>query len=344
MNSRGSFKNPNKPSLISGRMISRSFKAMLVGAFAFGVAEFWSQIWNIDLGLYYKDTEANRAIITNCKDLRQGTFKPTFYLPNATLQIIYGAQIDPVPYVPFNREQVKLPDHGEIALDWGPIHKSYEGVDEKKMRILIITHGLTGGSECNYIRHAVLNASRYGFRPVVYHNRGVNSELTTSKYHNHGEIDDIKYIIEHIQKINPEAAIYGMGISMGANMMSNYCGETEENCILKGFVSISNPYDLYECSKHIAKWRKKIYNYSMTQGFIKNLKKNIEKLQLNKNIDIEKALKCKTTREFDEYITRRLHGFDELDEYYKTLGCLNKVSNIAIPSLFIHSLDDPICE
>jgi len=239
---------------------------------------------------------------------------------------------------------VKLPDGGQIALDWGPIHKSYEGKDGNKMRILVITHGLTGGSETNYIRHAVLNASRYGFRPVVYHNRGINSELITNKYHNHGDIDDIKHILEYLAIKNPEAGIYGMGISMGANLITNYAGEMKGDSVLKGFVSISNPYDLYECSKTIAKTTRMLYNYTMTAGFVRNFQKNIEHLKLNSHIDIQAALKCKRTKDYDEFVTRRLFGFVSVDDYYKAIGCLNKVRNITIPALFIHSLDDPICE
>ena len=249
-----------------------------------------------------------------------------------------------MPYVPFDRENVKLPDGGQIALDWGPVHKSYEGKDMNKMRILVITHGLTGGSETNYIRHAVLNASRYGFRPVVYHNRGINSELLTNKYHNHGDIDDIQHILKYLAKNYPEAVIYGMGISMGANLITNYAGEMKTASVLKGFVSISNPYDLYECSKNIEKRSRTLYNYTMTAGFVRNLKKNIEHLKLNSHIDIQAALKSKKTRDYDEYVTRRLFGFGTVEDYYKSIGCLNRVRNITIPALFIHSLDDPICE
>ena len=84
------------------------------------------------------------------------------------MQIIYGAKFDPTPYVPFEREYLKLADQGQIGLgnrkkyfsifsdsiwiDWGPIHKIFEKDDPETMRILVITHGLTGGSETNYIR------------------------------------------------------------------------------------------------------------------------------------------------------------------------------------------------
>lgn len=89
------------------------------------------------------------------------------------MQIIYGAKFDPAPYVPFEREYFKLADQGQIGLgnikimtkkikmhkfydfiliDWGPIHKIFEKDDPETMRILVILHGLTGGSETNYMR------------------------------------------------------------------------------------------------------------------------------------------------------------------------------------------------
>lgn len=338
------YKRVLPPSVRTSRFLSKINKLIALGAITVGFLEFWSQFWKADFNLYYKDTKDNQEIINNCPNIKKKVYKPTFYLPTAGLQIIYGAKFDPVPYVPLERESVRLPDSGEIALDWGPIHKIHESKDPQKMRILVIAHGLTGGSETNYIRHAVLNASRFGFRPVVYHNRGINSPLTSEKYHNHGEIEDIEYILDYIQKKNPEAKIYGLGISMGANLLSNYAGEKRNESVLKGLVSIANPYDLYECSIHISKWSNMVYNYHMTLGFIKNLKNNIEQLQLNKHIDIPAALKCTNTKDFDELITRRLFGFHDVDDYYRAIGCLPKISNITIPALFIHSLDDPICE
>ena len=41
------------------------------------------------------------------------------------------------------------------------------------MNIVVITHGVTGGSETNYIRQAVLKAMKNGYRVVVFNNRGV---------------------------------------------------------------------------------------------------------------------------------------------------------------------------
>lgn len=77
---------------------------------------------------------------------------------------IYGAKIDPVPYLKYNRTYVDMKDGGNMTLDWAPIHNKFEETDD--MRILLIVHGLTGGSESNYMKHAALNGYRFGFRTV----------------------------------------------------------------------------------------------------------------------------------------------------------------------------------
>ena len=63
-----------------------------------------------------------------------------------------------------------------FLLDWAPIHHIYaknSQEEKERMNILVITHGVTGGSETNYIRHAVLKAMKNGYRVVVFNNRGV---------------------------------------------------------------------------------------------------------------------------------------------------------------------------
>lgn len=123
--------------------------------------------------------------------------------------------MDPVPYLKYKREFVDLPDGGHMSLDWSPIHNRYEEVDD--MRILVILHGLTGGSECNYMKHAALNGYRFGFRTVSVNFRGIDSPLKNHVQTDFSKTDDIAFVLDEIQKKYPKAKLYGMGISMGAN-------------------------------------------------------------------------------------------------------------------------------
>lgn len=58
---------------------------------------------------------------------------------------------------------------------------------------------------------------------------------------------DIKQSIARVHEKYPNAAVYGLGISMGANTMLKLAGEEPESLGLKAMVSVSNPWDLLRC-------------------------------------------------------------------------------------------------
>lgn len=47
-----------------------------------------------------------------------------------------------------------------------------------------------------------------------------------------------------VKKRYPGANLYGMGISIGSNMITKYAGLKGEDCPFKAIVSIANPFDL----------------------------------------------------------------------------------------------------
>ena len=58
---------------------------------------------------------------------------------------------------------------------------------------------------------------------------------------------------------------------------------------------------------------------------------------------MEAALNCSYVREFDEFMTAKVNGFKDAIAMYKHVSSKYVIKDIAIPTLFIHSLDDPVC-
>lgn len=56
----------------------------------------------------------------------------------------------------------------------------------------------------------------------------------------------------------------------------------------------------------------------------------------------ENAMNSRNTYEFDEYFTRRINKFKDVDELYDFISCKGHVPEIKIPVLCIQSKDDPI--
>lgn len=133
-----------------------------------------------------------------------------------------------------------------MSIDWN------NGQTKEDGKVLIILHGVTGGSECNYIKHIVDTADREGFYVGVLHNRGISdTPLLTPRVSHAGSTDDVGLALEHILKSHPKSVLYGIGCSMGGNIILKLAGEMKEKCPFKAIAAISTPYDINLCSKRL---------------------------------------------------------------------------------------------
>ena len=62
---------------------------------------------------------------------------------------------------------------------------------------------------------------------------------------------------------------------------------------------------------------------------------------LNGRIDLVRTRLARTFREFDGAVTAPLHGFRDAQDYYQRSSSGNFLRSIAIPTLLVHSKDDP---
>lgn len=76
------------------------------------------------------------------------------------------------------------------------------------------------------------------------------------------------------------------------------------------------------------------------------MKDHLKYLQSNtKNkIRIDESLKAKSVREFDHHAVVPVHGYDDVDHYYRDSSALHTSHSICIPTLAISAEDDPVCD
>ena len=71
------------------------------------------------------------------------------------------------------------------------------------------------------------------------------------------------------------------------------------------------------------------------------LKEHEEKI--GKGFDLDKTLSIKHVADFDKYYLSPINGFRNCQEFYDHYSSYKKIKHIKIPTLFIHSKDDPVC-
>jgi uncharacterized protein len=103
----------------------------------------------------------------------------------------------------------------------------YGSSDRRPM--LIVMHGLSGGSHEVYLRHAigalVLGEGRW--EACVVTSRGcANSQVTSGVLFNGRATWDVRQVVRWARETFPNRPLFGLGFSLGANILTNVRAET----------------------------------------------------------------------------------------------------------------------
>ncbi|KAE8677272.1 Esterase/lipase/thioesterase family protein isoform 2 [Hibiscus syriacus] len=165
--------------------------------------------------------------------------------------------------------------------------------------ILILLPGLTGGCQDSYVKHMLVKAKSKGWRVVVFNSRGcANSPVTTPQLQTASFTADTCHVVDHVPSMSPEASVYGVGWSLGRNILVNYLGREYHRCSLSGAVSLCNPFDLVIADENLRKGFNNIYDRALREAFLQLFRNG------NDEYNVQAGLNPRTVREYDEAITR----------------------------------------
>ncbi len=271
-------------------------------------------------------------------------YKPTIYLTHCFSQMIYNENQEKKK-VNYKRQYVATDDLGVISLDWVITKNTksdplkYENL-ENDDKLIVIMHGLTGGSESNYIRDIVSKLSEIDKTKVVVVNyRGVsNSPLLTPFTYHIGYYRDLVTALEFIIERYPNLRCYALGTSMGANLFCKLLANHHEyDSYIKGFVNISNPFNALEIEKRN---RNGILDYFLAKYKITYMLQHKHALEDFFDYDLIKSIK--NYRDYDINFTCKNFGFDTVEDYYHKSSCFYELKDIKIPSIFFNAKNDKL--
>jgi uncharacterized protein len=221
--------------------------------------------------------------------------------------------------------------------------------DEKPM--LVVLHGLSGGSHELYLRHAIaplLKPDKNGdvrWEVCVVNSRGcAKSKITSSVLYNARATWDVRQTVKWLRKTFPNRQLFGIGFSLGANILTNYLGEEGADCQLKAAMVLSNPWNLEVTSLALQRtWLGlNVYLRSMGTNMKKLFETHVDQVSKNPRIDIEKVRTVKYLFEFDRYVQGPTWGYPTEGAYYRDASSSDSLLAIRIPFLALHARDDPI--
>lgn len=236
---------------------------------------------------------------------------------------------------------MRTEDGGAVALDW------VAGDDRRlppESPLLILLPGLTGGSQDTYVRHMLVRARNKGWRVVVFNSRGCGeSPVITPQFYSASFIEDTRAVVAHVASRYPNANLYGVGWSLGANILVRYLGQESVNCPLSGAVSMCNPFNLVIADEDFRKGFNIIYDRALANS-LRSIFKKHELLfeDMGGEYNIPLAANAKSVRDFDEGLTRVSFGFKSVDDYYYNSSSSDSIKHVCKPLLCIQAANDPI--
>ncbi|XP_028460426.1 phospholipase ABHD3, partial [Perca flavescens] len=268
-------------------------------------------------------------------------FSPTPWCWGGRLQTLVCALLKSRPPVTYRNELIRTVDGGQISLDWVDNWESASYPESSTRPTVLILPGLTGNSKQSYVLHTISQATRRGYRCVVFNNRGLGGEeLLTPVTYCAANTSDLECVVHHVKGLYPHAPVLGAGVSMGGMLLLNYLARKRtESGMVAGF-TISVPWNALESAASMEEplnWL--LFNKYLTSGLCHAVTRHRKVLE--EVADIDYVLKAQTIREFDERFTSLLFGYKTCTDYYLDASPDNKLPNTAVPILCLNAADDP---
>jgi len=261
-------------------------------------------------------------------------YRPPWWLRGANAQTLYAALALRGAKMRYRRERWDTPDGDFVLADWldGPADAP----------LLVLFHGLEGGSGSHYAR-ALMSALRArGWRGVVPHFRGCGGEPNRlpRAYHS-GDSREIDWMLRRLRAGAGPAELFAVGVSLGGNALLKWLGEEGEGArgVVRGAAAVSAPVDLTAAGYALERG----FNIVYARHFLGTLKRKTaaKVARFPGSVDGRAAARARTLRQFDDAVTAPLHGFRDALDYWARSSAKPLMSAIRVPTLVINARDDP---
>lgn len=271
----------------------------------------------------------------------ESSFKPAWWLSHCHAQTIYPPYFRKNPNLPnYYRERFITPDNDFIDVDFcgsgsGPI--------------VILLHGLTGSSQSGYIKGLQRVLLTFGMRSAALNFRGCSGRPNNlaRSYHS-GETEDIHFFYRTLRQREPDTPIAAVGFSLGGNVLLKWLGEQGIKLNIFAAVAVGVPLLLDVCATKMDCGFSRLYRDNLIKdlkAYIVNKLNHLETIgqldEANKIRNLGDLTGIKSFWQYDDRVVAKLHGFQDVYDYYRRSSSRQYLQAIEVPTLVIQAKDDP---
>lgn len=261
----------------------------------------------------------------------ESPFRPAWWLPGPHAQTLWASLGRRVPRLDLHWEELELPDGDFVEL-------AHVGTHRPGVPTVMVVHGLAGSVESPHVAGLLAALHTRGWNATAFHFRGCGRRpnRTPVGYHS-GKTDDPRYALSVLRE-RVDGPLAAVGFSLGANVMLKLLGEDGENAVVDAAAVVSPPLVLDRCADRMERGFSRLYQHVLVRDLVEYVR---AKAEPDGPVDLRALGRVRTFRDFDELITAPLHGFDDSADYYARASSRPFLPRITVPTLVIHSSDDP---
>ena len=207
---------------------------------------------------------------------------------------------------------------------------------------VVIVHGLEGSSDSQYVVGTGSKAWATGMNVVRMNMRNCgDTEHLGPTLYNSSMSADVGAIARSLISEDGLQKLAFVGYSMGGNLVLKLLGEwgADAPAQVKAGVGVSPAMDLAPSADALHNPTNRIYEWKFLRGLRRRLRRKAALYP--ERYDVRHLRGMRSLRDFDDQITARYSGFRDAQDYYTRAAAARVVDGIAVPTLILHSLDDP---
>lgn len=258
-------------------------------------------------------------------------------LCNPHVLTVWAAKAATRPRVSWQRERWATPDGDFVDVD------TAETQVPQDAPLMVLFHGLEGGSSSHYAQAMAAAAQLRGWGCVVPHFRGCSGaiNLAPRAYHS-GDHMEVGWILDQIAKRHPQRRRVAVGVSLGGNALMVWAGKQGDAARqwVDAVCAVCSPLDLMASG---AALEQGVCRWLYTPMFLRTMKAKAQAKwrQYPGLFDLDLVLGSSTLRHFDDAFTAPLHGFDGVEHYWTEASAKPGLRHVALPALLLNAEDDP---
>ena len=262
-------------------------------------------------------------------------FRPAWWLPGGHLQTLWPALVRRPPAVALRRERLELADGDFLDLDW------LDGAPAEAPTALLL-HGLEGGPDSHYIPGMLQALGAAGFQAVVMYHRGCSGEPNRlHRRYTGGDTADLAEAVNRLRARAPARPLVAVGVSLGGNVLLKWLGEQGAQAPLAAAAAISPPFRLDRAADRLNRGLSRLYQRHLLTGLNHALAAKYADHPESCPVPLAELARLRSFRAFDDAFTAPVHGYQGAADYYARASARQFLGAITVPTLIVHSLDDP---